>query len=77
MNNLLKQVGKVCKKGNTVGIYKSAAGYYVGTFDDQGPYCRLSCYYGKTKNDPVMNQMRSFSMEIEYCSSGNCEFHEE
>lgn len=39
-----------CKKGYEVRACKSAAGYYVGTFDEDGfPQCRLTSRYSKTE----------------------------
>lgn len=31
-----------CKRGFDVRAHKSAAGYYLGTWDDEGPRCRLT-----------------------------------
>ena len=37
-----RYVGMVCQKGNSVELCNSPAGYYLGTFDEDGPCCRLS-----------------------------------
>lgn len=33
-----------CVAGKTVQVCKSGMGYYCGTFDDDGPNCRVSGY---------------------------------
>ena len=35
-----------CKSVPKVGVYKSAAGYYIGSYCQCGPYSRESHYYG-------------------------------
>lgn len=35
----------VCRKGLPMRVLKSFAGYYIGTFDEDGPNCRCSGYY--------------------------------
>lgn len=41
-----------CRKGYELKPYKSAAGWYVGTRDEDGcPYCRISEQYYKTQDD--------------------------
>ena len=37
-----------CKKGFDVCAHKSAAGYYLGTWDEEGPRCRLTTAYAPT-----------------------------
>lgn len=34
-----------CRKKKVVQVCKSAAGYYIGTMDEDGPNCRLSEEY--------------------------------
>ena len=70
MDNLLEQVGKKCIKGKEVTVLRSAAGYYVGTFDEEGPYCRLSQCYGKTIDDPIINTERD-CVENNHCNGGS------
>ena len=43
-------INKKCTKGYTLQALQSNAGYYIGTFDpNEGPICRLSEEYYKTK----------------------------
>ena len=35
-----------CKQRLRPGVYKSGAGWYIGTYCDCGPYSRDSFYYG-------------------------------
>ena len=37
-----------CTQGHEIGVYKSAAGWYIGCFGEDGPICRISDHY-KTK----------------------------
>lgn len=42
----------ICKEGYEVKPCKSAAGYYMGTFDpEEGPNCRISSGYAKTAEE--------------------------
>jgi len=68
-----------CIKDRKIEVLQSAAGYYIGTFDN-GPYCRISeCYY-KTRRqaqaalDSLSFPFRTFSAEIQFCSGGQCIF---
>ena len=78
MVNLLNCVGKKCKRGHEIRVLKSNAGYYVGTLDEDGcPNCRLSQYYGQTKDDPIMSEERD-CIENQYCNGGQingCTIH--
>ena len=62
-------------KGRNVEVCKSGA-YYIGTFDEDGPYCRLSQEYYKTREEAqeaLDNRTfteRTSSMEIEFCRGG-------
>lgn len=68
MDNMLSKVGQYCQKDYEVQILNSAAGYYVGTVDEDGlPNCRLSHYYGKTPDDEVMNIQRECE-ENQFCN---------
>ena len=71
MVSLIDNIGKKCQRGNDIQVLKSNAGYYVGTLDkeDGTPYCRLSQYYGKTKDDPIMDIERECD-ENQYCNGG-------
>ncbi|MBO7713749.1 MAG: hypothetical protein J6S85_09285 [Methanobrevibacter sp.] len=41
-----------CVKGYEIRALKSAAGWYMGTTDDEGfPNCRISSQYAKTKEE--------------------------
>ena len=67
-----------CKKGLEVKVLRSMAGYYVGTTDAEGPYCRLSEEYFKSQK--IAEQAladRTFTarnaVEIVFCSGGSCE----
>jgi len=63
----------VCKKGYTIQALKSAAGWYLGTVDDQGfPNCRISTGYAETEDDAVNLEMdrQVGCIENEYCNKG-------
>lgn len=67
---LLGKVGKKCRRGFTIEVLRSNAGYYVGTVDpDEGPRCRLSACYGTTCDDKRMDCER-FCDENDYCNGG-------
>ena len=66
----------VCKKGLEVKPCKSAAGYYLGTYDEEGPRCRLSSGYAKTEEEALENLCydRQCAEENRFCNGcGNCE----
>ena len=45
---MMTGAGKVCRDCNEIplwGVYRSAAGYYVGTYCGCGPYSRESDYF--------------------------------
>ena len=69
MQNLLKQVGYYCQRGLKISVLSSAAGYYIGTADEDGPYCRLS-NYGESIDDPRLNTERECS-ENQWCNGGS------
>ena len=69
MKNLLEQVGYYCQKGHKISVLRSAAGYYIGTVDEDGPYCRLSGY-GKSPDDPALNIERE-CIENQWCNGGS------
>ena len=61
-----------CKKGYTVEPQRSAAGYYMGTKDEEGfPNCRISNGYAKTAEDATKLLLdRQDSMENQFCHGG-------
>lgn len=69
MQNLLNQVGCYCQKGYRISVLQSAAGYYIGTADEDGPNCRLSGY-GKSPDDPVLNEERE-CIENQWCNGSS------
>lgn len=69
MQNLLEQVGYYCQKGYRISVLRSAAGYYIGTADEDGPYCRLSGY-AKSPDDPALNMERE-CIENQWCNGGS------
>lgn len=45
-----KYIGMKCRKGYEIQALRSAAGYYLGTVDEDGcPNCRASNGYAKTR----------------------------
>lgn len=69
MQNLLNQIGYYCQKGYKISVLQSAAGYYIGTADEDGPNCRLS-NYGKSPDDPALNEERE-CMENQWCNGNS------
>lgn len=64
-----------CVKGFEVCPQRSAAGYYMGTFDpEEGPNCRLSSAYAKTAEEAKELPLdRQDAMENMFCNGcGNC-----
>lgn len=62
-----------CIKGHEIEILKSAAGYYVGTRDENGlPYCRISDYRIEPgyKSDYDFARM-FYAIENQFCN-GKC-----
>ena len=61
-----------CKCGYEVQALKSAAGYYLGTLDEEGfPNCRISNGYAETAEDAEKLPMdRQTCMENEFCNGG-------
>lgn len=65
-----------CKQGKELRVLESPAGFYIGTFDDEGPYCRISLYYNDRKwaqedLDAYLKDNRQFitrdCMEMQFC----------
>ena len=58
-----------CRKGYNIEVLKSAAGYYIGTKDEEGfPNCRISGYSDK-EADLIPNRQVG-CIENEYCNGG-------
>jgi hypothetical protein len=66
----------LCKKGNQVSVLNSGSGFYIGTFDKDGPYCRISEYYKRKESALRALDLKEFSIrkcvEVDFCSNGNC-----
>ena len=67
----------VCQKGLELNVYKSYAGYYIGTFicegEDVGPNCRCSGYYKTREDAEHALETRTFNrvcMENDMCHGG-------
>ena len=65
-----------CKQGKELSVLSSGAGYYIGTCDEEGPFCRISLYYddgNKAKEDlrAYLQDDKQFitrdCMESQYC----------
>ena len=63
-----------CEHGLELRVYKSNAGWYIGTWDEQGPYCRISGYYAS--EDDAVIALRNFSFTPRNCieKCPECEF---
>ena len=66
-----------CIKGFEVKVLRSAAGYYIGTLDEEGfPYCRVSKEYYSTQEDAEKALAdksfteRTHCVEVEFCNGG-------
>ena len=69
-----------CKKGCTVEIMASPAGFYMGTKDEDGlPNCRISGYCrSKEMAAYLIPNRQTNCMENEWCNGGTgCELREE
>lgn len=63
----------MCKKGYPVKPCKSAAGWYMGTTDDEGyPNCRISTGYAATPElaEKLPCDRQTNCMENEFCNGG-------
>lgn len=57
-----------CKKGYEIKCLKSAAGYYIGTLDNDGfPNCRISGYFKEEVEPKVFRMTRMDAMENQFC----------
>ena len=63
-----------CVKGYEITPQKSAAGYYMGTIDEEGfPNCRLSSRYAGTAEEASRFPLdRTGAPENRFCSGGCC-----
>jgi hypothetical protein len=62
-----------CKKGYEIQALKSAAGWYLGTLDEEGfPNCRISTQYAATEAEALKLSMdrQTRCSENEFCNSG-------
>lgn len=60
-----------CRRGYVIQPLKSAAGYYIGTLDEDGcPNCRLSTGYAKTDVDALYLPLDRCAEEITFCNEG-------
>lgn len=62
-----------CKKGYEIQVLKSAAGFYLGTLDEDGlPNCRISSAYATNEEDAKTLPMtrQTGCIENEFCNSG-------
>lgn len=65
-----------CKKGYEIQVLHCGMGYYIGTFSEEGPYCRISAQYWKKKENAekalaAMNfKDRAYAMEVQFCNGG-------
>ena len=72
-------MSNVCKKGYVVGPQRSAAGWYLGTVDEDGcPNCKLTTNYAKTAEAARSLRIdRQDAMENRFCNGcGSCEITE-
>lgn len=69
MRDLLEKIGCYCQKGHRISMLQSSAGYYIGTLEDDEPYCRLSGY-GHSPDDPVLNEERE-CIENQWCNGNS------
>ena len=67
-----------CRKGYELKVLiGSTAGYYIGTEDAEGPYCRLSEEYYKSRQlarqalDTRTFTVRN-AVEVVFCNAGDC-----
>ena len=57
-----------CKKGFELQCMKSAAGYYIGTRDNEGfPNCRISGYFKEPVEPAIHRLTRMDAMENQFC----------
>lgn len=67
-----------CQKGLELNVYKSYAGFYIGTFicdgEDVGPNCRCSGYYKTREAAEQALENRTFNRVCDenYMCHGGC-----
>ena len=66
---LFSHVGEKCTSGLKISVLRSGAGFYIGTMDEEGPRCRLSRNYGKTREDKAMDIDRVCDENM-FCNGG-------
>ena len=61
-----------CINGHEIKPMKSAAGWYMGTYDEYGPCCRVSSTYYRTAKEAVSNFPKDYRycIENEFCNDG-------
>lgn len=62
-----------CIKGKEIKPMKSAAGWYMGTSDENGlPYCRITAHYYSSAKDAEENMVKDYRycQENNWCSRG-------
>lgn len=70
----------ICMQGYEVQVLNNSAGYYIGTITEDGPNCRISQEYYKTKEKAetalkTVFQTRESAMENHFCNGGlGCRF---
>jgi hypothetical protein len=66
-----------CKKGLELKVLHSMAGFYIGTADEDGPFCRLSedYYKSREKAEGILKAgifKDRDAAEIRFCNGGDC-----
>lgn len=63
-----------CVRGFEVKPYRSGAGWYLGTHDEEGyPQCRVSSCYAKIEEEAMKLPIdRCGASENVFCSGGYC-----
>ena len=62
-----------CINGKDIQVLRSAAGYYIGCYDEDGPCCRISGYYSNKQNAEIALEHKLFfrvAEEISFCNGG-------
>ena len=61
-----------CARGHEVKPMKSAAGWYMGTMTEEGPYFRITNRYYSTKEEAEKNLIYDYRLASEnmFCSNG-------
>lgn len=62
-------IGATCKKGNEIVMEKTPAGFCLGTWDEDGPCCRISSYASTEKGAERLIPDR-VSEETIFCNGG-------